>query len=300
VKSGSEMFKGSMVAIVTPFKEGPIDFEAAEKLVDWHLGQGTSAIVVTGTTGEVPTLSDDEAESLWRAVIGAVGGKIPVIAGAGGNDTEHAIELSKRAKEAGADALLHVTPYYNKPTQRGLIAHYEAVANAVDLPICLYSVPSRTALEIAPETVAKLSAHANIVALKEAGGSVDRVTRVRQECDITIVSGDDGITLPMMAVGAVGSISVSANVVPKENAEMIRLAAEGHYADARAIHERIYPLVKALFIETNPVPVKAALALMGKIRNELRLPLVPMEAANRERLSEAMRDLGIPIQMLLG
>jgi 4-hydroxy-tetrahydrodipicolinate synthase len=293
------MFRGSMVAIVTPFREGAIDFEAVEELTDWHLSAGTSALVVTGTTGEVPTLSDDEAESLWRAVVGVVGGKIPVIAGAGGNDTRHAIELSRRAKEAGADGLLHVTPYYNKPNQRGLVAHYEAIADAAELPICLYSVPSRTAVEIAPETVATLCRHANIVALKEAGGSVDRVTRVRKECDITIVSGDDMLTLPMMAAGAVGTISVSANVVPKENAEMVRLAAAGEFEAAREIHERLYRLVKALFIETNPVPVKAALALMGKIKNELRLPLVPLATGNREVLSETMRELGLPIQMML-
>jgi len=296
---GSALFHGSMVAVVTPFKDGAIDFEAFEQLVAWHVAEGTSAIVVTGTTGEVPTLKDDEAVALWKSAIATVGGNVPVIAGAGGNDTSHAIELSRRAKEAGADALLHVTPYYNKPTQRGLIAHYQAVADAVDLPICLYSVPSRTALAIAPETVATLFRHPNIVALKEAGGSVARVTRVRQECDITIVSGDDAITLPMMAVGAVGTISVSANIIPRENAAMCRLAAEGNFEAALVLHERYDPLVRALFIETNPVPVKAALALMGKIRNELRLPLVPMEATNRETLAEAMREAEIPIQILL-
>jgi len=293
------LFQGSMVAVVTPFKDGEIDFEAFEALVAWHVAEGTSAIVVTGTTGEVPTLSDDEAVALWRSAIKTVGGKLPVIAGAGGNDTSHAIVLSKRAKDAGADALLHVTPYYNKPTQRGLVAHYEAIADATDLPICLYSVPSRTALAIAPETVATLNRHANIVALKEAGGSVDRVTRVRGECDITIVSGDDAITLPMMAMGAVGTISVSANIIPKQNSEMCRLASEGNFEAALAIHERYIALVRTLFIETNPVPVKAALALMGKIRNELRLPLVPMEASNRETLAEAMREAELPIQMLL-
>jgi 4-hydroxy-tetrahydrodipicolinate synthase len=293
------LFQGSMVAVVTPFKEGEIDFEAFNQLCAWHVEAGTSAIVVTGTTGECPTLSDDEAVSLWRAAIDTVGGKLPIIAGAGSNDTHHAIELSRRAKEAGADALLHVTPYYNKPEQRGLIAHYEAVADATDLPICLYSVPGRTNLAIAPETVATLNRHANIVALKEAGGSVDRVTRVREECDITIVSGDDGITFPMMAVGATGTISVSANIIPKENAEMCRLASEGNFEAALAIHEKYINLVRTLFIETNPVPVKAALALMGKIRNEFRLPLVPMEPANREILAEAMRAVDIPIQMLL-
>ena len=299
MSNGGEMFAGSMVAVVTPFEEGKIDFAAFTNLVEWQVAEGTSAIVVTGTTGEVPTLSDDEAQSLWKAAVETVGGRVPVIAGAGGNDTRHAIALSRRAKEAGANALLHVTPYYNKPTQRGLIAHYEAIADAADMPICLYSVPSRTALAIAPETVAVLSRHPNIVALKEAGGSVDRVTQVRKACDITIVSGDDAITLPMMAMGATGTISVSANVIPAENAEMCRLAAAGEVAGARALHEMYYPLVRMLFIETNPVPVKAALSMMGKIRNEFRLPLVPMEASNREKLAGAMRDAGLPLQMML-
>ncbi|MEN8151746.1 MAG: dihydrodipicolinate synthase family protein, partial [Planctomycetota bacterium] len=169
MSKGGELFKGSMVAVVTPFAEGKIDFGAFQSLVAWQVDAGTSGIVVTGTTGEVPTLSDDEAQALWTAAVKTVDGRVPVIAGAGGNDTQHAIELSRRAKEVGADALLHVTPYYNKPTQRGLIAHYEAVADAVDLPICLYSVPSRTATAIAPETVAHLNRHENIVALKEAG-----------------------------------------------------------------------------------------------------------------------------------
>jgi 4-hydroxy-tetrahydrodipicolinate synthase len=288
-----------MVAIVTPFKEGAIDYEALGPLLEWHAEQGTHAIVVTGTTGECPTLTDDEAVELWTFVIEAVGGRMPVIAGAGGNNTAHAISLSKRAKAAGADALLHVTPYYNKPTQAGLLAHYGAVADATDLPVCLYSVPSRTALSIAPETVAELAKHPNVACLKEAGGSVDRVSAIRQLTDLTIVSGDDALTMPMMAVGAVGSISVSANIIPRDNAEMIRLATEGRFGAAREIHDRIYRMVQALFIETNPVPVKAALALMGKIRNEFRLPLTPMEVANRERLADTMRELGIPVQLLL-
>jgi 4-hydroxy-tetrahydrodipicolinate synthase len=299
MSDGDGIFRGSMVAIVTPFKEGAVDYEALSPLLEWHAEQGTHAIVVTGTTGECPTLSDDEAVDLWKFVIEAVGEKMPVIAGAGGNDTAHAIHLSKRAKEVGADALLHVTPYYNKPTQAGLLAHYRAVADATDLPVCLYSVPSRTALAIAPETVAELAKHPNVACLKEAGGSVDRVSEIRQLTDLTIVSGDDALTLPMMTVGAVGSISVSANIIPKENADMIRLATEGRFGAAREIHERIYNLVRTLFIETNPVPVKAALALMGKIRNEFRLPLTPIEAANRERLAEEMRKLDIPVQLLL-
>lgn len=299
MSAGNDIFRGSMVAVVTPFMEGAIDFEALDGLLAWHEEQGTHAIVVTGTTGENPTLSDEEASSLWKFVVEKVGGRLPVIAGAGANDTHHAIELSKRAVDAGADALLHVTPYYNKPTQGGLLAHFGAVLEATDLPVCLYSVPSRTALAIAPETVAELAKHPNVAALKEAGGSVDRVSEIRQLTDLTIVSGDDAITLPMMAMGAAGTISVSANVVPKENADMVRLAAEGRFEAAREIHERIYPLVKALFIETNPVPVKAALALMGKIRNELRLPLIPIQAQNRERLADAMRALDIPVQLLL-
>jgi 4-hydroxy-tetrahydrodipicolinate synthase len=299
VRAAADIFKGSIVAIVTPMKEGEVDYETAAILARWHVDEGTHGIVVCGTTGESPTLTPAEKARLLETIVSAVGEKVPVIMGTGSNDTAHAVADSQQAERLGADALLLVTPYYNKPEQRGLLAHYRKIADSVETPICLYSVPGRTSVAIAPETVAELSRHPNIVALKEAGGSVDRVSQVRHQCDIIVVSGEDALTLPMMSVGATGSISVTANVVPDENARMIRLAAEGNYEGARGVHEKIYPLARGLFVETNPVPVKAALAMMGKIRNELRLPLVPMSTANRERLGEVMRALGLPVQMVL-
>lgn len=290
----SDIFRGSMVAIVSPMKpDGELDLPAFEDLVRWQVESGTHGIVVTGTTGETPTLTFEEDAKLWEAAVRVVDGRVPVIAGAGSNNTRHAIEYSKRAKEVGADGTLQVTPYYNKPTQRGLLAHFRAVADAVDLPICLYSVPGRTALAIAPETVAELAKHPNIVALKEAGGSVDRVSEVRQRTDITILSGDDPLTLPMMAVGASGVISVAANVVPRETADLVEAVFEGEWEKARGLHERLYPLSRALFLETNPVPVKAAVAMMGKIGENYRLPLVPMEEGNRAKLRSAMEAFGL-------
>jgi 4-hydroxy-tetrahydrodipicolinate synthase len=296
MRTAEEIFRGSIVAIVTPMREGEVDYETAAELADWQVEEGTNGIVVCGTTGESPTLSEAEKAKLLTTVLEAVKGRVPVIMGTGSNDTAHAVRASKEAQELGADALLVVTPYYNKPEQKGLLAHYLKIADAVGIPICLYSVPGRTSVAIAPDTVCELSRHPNIAALKEAGGSVDRVSQVRQVCDILVVSGDDAITLPMMSVGARGAISVTANVVPAENAEMTRAALEGDWEKARGVHEKLYPLARGLFVETNPVPVKAALAMMGKIRGELRLPLTPMGTANRERLAETLRSLGLPVQ----
>ena len=290
----ADIYRGSLVAIVTPMKQGgEIDLPSFESLVAWQIESGTDGLVVTGTTGESPTLSLDEAATLWETAARIADGRVPVVAGTGSNATAHAVSASKRAAEAGADGLLLVTPYYNKPTQAGLLAHYRAIADATDLPICLYSVPGRTGVAIAPETVAALAEHPNVAALKEAGGSVDRVSEVRQLTDLTILSGDDPLTVPMMAVGAKGVISVTANVAPAETAGMARAAAEGDFARAGALHDRLYPLSRALFLESNPIPVKAALVLMGKIGEHYRLPLVPMAPAPREKLASALRQFGL-------
>jgi 4-hydroxy-tetrahydrodipicolinate synthase len=288
------MFKGSIVALVTPFKStGEIDFDTYGRLVDWHLDQETDGIVPCGCTGEAATLSHDEQKQCIRFVVERVRGRIPVIAGAGSNNTLEALSLTRFAKEAGADAALLIMPYYNKPTPAGQIAHFTTIAEGVDLPIVLYNVPSRTAMPMLPETVATLSKIPNIVAIKEAGGSVDQVSQILSECRITVLSGDDSLTLPMMAVGATGVISVAANVMPKRVAALCAEWSAGNSEAARRIHFELFPLFKALFIETNPMPVKAALARMGLIENRLRLPLTPMLPEKFAPLAAVLERLGV-------
>lgn len=270
------MFRGSIVAVVTPFTENfDIDFEAYGNLIDWHLESGTHGIVPCGCTGEAATLTHDEQKKLIRFAVERVAGKIPVVAGTGSNNTREALDLTRHAKEVGADAALLITPYYNKPTPAGQLAHYRTIADAVDIPIMLYNVPGRTGTKMLPDTIAELSKHPNIVAIKEACGSVDQVSEILVRCSITVMSGDDGLTLPMMAVGATGVVSVAANVVPDKVAAMCDAWDAGDVATAREIHLELFPLFEALFVETNPIPVKAVLAKMGKIRNVLRLPLTP-------------------------
>jgi 4-hydroxy-tetrahydrodipicolinate synthase len=293
--SNTEIFKGAMTALVTPFRDGAVDMEAAEGLMRWQVDEGIDGLVISGTTGESPTLTEDERLALTGSALRIANGKIPVIVGTGSNNTAHAIESSRNAEDAGADGLLLVTPYYNKPTQSGLLAHYRAIADAVSIPICLYSVPGRTALGIAPETVAALAEHPNIAALKEAGGSVERITAIRQRTDLSLLSGDDPIAVPMIAAGAKGLITVIGNVAPRETRTMISDALNDDFAKALLIHDRLYPLMKALFLETNPVPAKEALHMMGRIGDELRLPLVPMQAGNRARLADALRAVGIEV-----
>lgn len=271
------MFNGSYVALVTPFKQNyEIDFDAYGRLVDFHLDKGTNGIVPCGCTGEAATLSHDEQKQCIRFVVDRVNGRVPVVAGTGSNNTREAIELTRYAKELRCDGALLITPYYNKPTAAGQIAHYTAIAEAIDIPIMLYNVPGRTGTKIEPETIAKLNQVPNIVSIKEACGSVDQVTQILSLCDIEVVSGDDSLTLPMMAVGAAGVVSVAANVVPAEVAALCAAAARNDFPAAREIHYRLAPLFKGLFFETNPMPVKAALARMGMIENVLRMPLVPM------------------------
>ncbi len=288
------MFKGSWVALVTPFKENyEVDFDAYGKLVDFHIEQGTHGLVPCGCTGEAATLSHEEQKECIRFVVERVAGRLPIIAGTGSNNTMEALELTRCAKEFGCDGALLITPYYNKPTQAGLIAHYKKIAEEVDIPIVLYNVPSRTGIKLEPETIAELNKFPNIVCIKEACGSVDQVSQILSLCDITVLSGDDSLTLPMMSVGAMGVISVAANIAPADIARMCTLALEGNYAEARKIHYRLMPLFKALFYETNPMPVKAGLARMGMIKNILRLPLVSMSEPQFKRLEQVLQKLNL-------
>jgi 4-hydroxy-tetrahydrodipicolinate synthase len=287
----SSRFKGVFTALVTPFRDGVVDRGAFERLVERQLEAGVAGLVPVGTTGEASTMSDDEALDVIVRTVKLAQGRTFVMAGAGANDTKKAVEKARRAEQAGADAVLVVTPYYNKPTQAGLVAHYGAVAAATSLPVVMYSVPSRCGVEIAPATCAELvETHANIVAIKEAGGSAARVTQLRAACGdrLLIHSGDDGLTVPFLALGAVGVTSVVANVAPREMVAMVAAWHGGDTARALAWHELLAELTAALFIESNPGPVKAALALAGLIAPELRLPLVPVRDDTGAILSKAM------------
>jgi 4-hydroxy-tetrahydrodipicolinate synthase len=287
------MFKGSIVAIVTPFNNGKVDEKALGNLIEWHIRQGTNAIVPCGTTGESATLDYEEHHEVIRFTVEKVRKRVPVIAGTGANSTDETIMITKEAKKSGADAALIVAPYYNKPTQEGLYRHYKAVARAVNMPIVLYNVPGRTAVNILPSTVARLAEIKNIVALKEATGDMKQASEVIRLCGdkIAVLSGDDFTTLPLMALGGKGTISVSANVAPKLVSRMCALWLQGRYAEARKIHFQLEPLNASMFIETNPIPVKTALSLMGKIREEFRLPLCEMAPANKEKLKKVLKDM---------
>ncbi|HOE67980.1 MAG TPA: 4-hydroxy-tetrahydrodipicolinate synthase [Candidatus Hydrogenedentes bacterium] len=288
------MLRGSMVALATPFKSNyEIDFDAYGRLIDWHIEQGTDSILPCGCTGEAATLAHEEQEQLIKFAIERVAGRVPVIAGTGSNNTKEALRLTQFAKDAGADAALLITPYYNKPTAEGQIAHYTTIAEKVDIPVILYNVPGRTGTNILPETVAALSKVKNIVAIKEASGSVDQTSQIRSLCDITVMSGDDSLTLPLMAIGATGVISVAANVVPAKMAKLCAEFDKGNLTEARKLHFELMPLFKALFIETNPMPVKAALARMGLIENVLRLPLTPMQPSKFAQLEAVLKKMGL-------
>jgi 4-hydroxy-tetrahydrodipicolinate synthase len=288
------MFRGSFVALATPFKQNfEIDFEAYGRLIDWHIEKGTHGIVPCGCTGEAATLSHDEQQALIKFAIEKVAGRVPVLAGTGSNSTREAVSLTTYAKEVGADAALLITPYYNKPTAAGQIAHYRAVAEAVDgMPIMLYNVPGRTGTCMMPETIAEMSTIPNIVAIKEASGSIDQVSLILGLCDITVMSGDDSLTLPMMAVGATGVVSVAANVAPDKVAGLCNAWEAGDVKKARELHYELMPLFKALFIETNPMPVKASLAAMGLCENVLRLPLLPMQQNLFAKVRPVLESLG--------
>jgi 4-hydroxy-tetrahydrodipicolinate synthase len=287
------MFKGSIVAIVTPFKKGKVDEKAYGDLIEWHIAQGTNAIVPCGTTGESSTLDYKEHYRVIDIAVKTVNKRVPVIAGTGANSTDETIEITQHAKKLGADAALLVAPYYNKPTQEGLYRHYKTISEKVDIPIVLYNVPGRTAVNILPATVARLADIKNIVAIKEATGDMKQVSEVIRLCGnrITVISGDDFTTLTLMALGGKGVISVTANVMPKEVSNMCSLMLKGQYDKAREVHYKLEPLNAAMFIETNPIPAKTALAMMGKIQEEFRLPLCEMAPANKEKLKKVLADL---------
>ena len=288
------MFEGSMVAIVTPFTEdGQIDKERIGQLIEFHISKGTDVIVPCGCTGEAATLTHDEHKDIVRYVVEKVAGRLKVIAGTGSNSTAEALGLTQCAKEVGADGALMITPYYNKPTPAGMYEHYRTIAEKVDIPIVLYNVPSRTGRSMLPETVAKLYKIDNVVAIKEASGSMDQVSNILNLCDITVLSGDDSMTLPILSLGGRGVISVVANVVPDLMADLVHSFMNGDTEKAMQVHRRLFPLCKALFYETNPIPVKRALSLMGMIENELRLPLVRMSEQNEARLKKALQDFGL-------
>jgi len=278
------LFSGSIVALVTPFKNGVVDTDTFDRLIDFQIENNTSAIVPCGCTGEAATLTHDEQKQIIVQAIKKVNGRVPVIAGTGSNSTAEAVSLIQHAKEAGADGALSITPYYNKPTPEGQYQHYRALAEAADIPIMLYNVPSRTGISILPKTVARLFEIDNIVAIKEASGSLDQVSEILSLCDITVLSGDDGLTIPMMSLGATGVVSVAANIRPREMADMTQAMLQGDTTRAREIHFKLWPLICALFIETNPIPVKAALAHMGFGNGELRMPLCEMRPENAAKL----------------
>ncbi len=289
------MFQGSLVALVTPFRDGKVDEPKLRDLVDFHVANGTNAIIPCGTTGESPTLSHDEHKRVVEIVIEAARGRIPVVAGTGSNSTAEGIDLTAHAQKAGAAGALVVNPYYNKPTQEGLYRHFRAVAEAVDIPILVYNIQSRTAVNVETETMARLAKIPNIVGVKEASGSLEQMTQVILTCgpDFTVLSGDDTLTLPLMAVGGRGVISVIANIVPRETVEMTHAALEGDWKRARDLFHRLFPLCRAMFIETNPIPVKEAMAMLGMIAPEFRLPLCRMADGNRERLKTILQQFGL-------
>jgi len=289
------MFKGAMVAIVTPFKNDQIDEKALRELIEFQIANGTDAIVPCGTTGESATLTHEEHDRVIEITIDAVKKRVPVIAGTGSNNTAEALRLTKHAYEAGADGALIVCPYYNRPTQEGLYQHFKTIAENVPIPILPYNIPSRTGVNLIPEMVAKLAKIKNIVGIKEASGSIKQMSDVINLCDrdFAVLSGDDIFTLPLMAMGGTGIISVISNVAPADMAGLVDAFAAGDMILAKALHHKMSALIDALFIEVNPIPVKAALALMGKIKYEYRLPLCKMAEANFEKLKKIMVNYGL-------
>jgi len=290
------MYNGTMVALITPFDGGEVDYNTLDELVRFHLKSGIDGIVPCGTTGESPTLSHQEHKQVIERVVKTVGGKMPVIAGTGSNSTAEAIELTAFAKKIGADASLQVTPYYNKPTQEGFYQHFAAIAEEVDLPMVLYNIPGRCGAGMTPETIARLSKIENIVAVKEATGQLDFSSQIANLCDITILSGDDSLTLPIASVGGKGVISVVANIVPGDVKEMTDLILEGDFVSARKWHNKLFKLCKTMLtMATNPIPIKAAMAMLGMASEEMRLPMTPLEDSQKETLRKLLKDYGLNV-----
>ena len=289
-------FQGALVAIVTPFQDGTVDEQGLVDLIEFHIANGTHGIVPCGTTGESATLSHEEHHRVVELTVKTVNGRVPVVAGSGSNSTAEAINLTRHAKQAGVDGVLMVSPYYNKPSQEGLYQHYKAVAEAVDIPIILYNVPSRTSSNILPQTVARLAQIDNIAGIKEATGDLNQISEVIRLCpeDFTVLSGDDFTSMPTVLIGGKGVISVTSNVAPKDMADMMSAALAGDLSRARAMHYKLFPLIQAMFYDTNPVPAKKSLELMGKIKSGTpRLPLHPMNDEALSRLKAALANYGL-------
>lgn len=289
------LFKGSGVAIVTPFTNEGIDFDKLGELIEWHISSGTDAIIICGTTGEASTMTDDEKKAAYRFTVKKVAKRIPVIAGTGSNNTKHSIELSKYAESVGCDGLLCVTPYYNKTTQKGLIEHYAAIADSVNIPIIIYNVPGRTGLNVLPDTLKKLSFHKNIAGVKEASGNISQVVEIGTFCNenFAMYSGNDDQVVPLLSVGGIGVISVVANIAPKEMHDMVMSYLDGDVKHAMELQLKIKPLNDALFCEVNPIPVKTAMNLLGHEVGELRLPLTSMSDKNLDFLKNALLSYGL-------
>lgn len=289
------MFDGVSTALITPFRDGEVDEPMLHELVEFQIAAGIDGLVPCGSTGESATMSHAEHRRVIELVVAAARGRVPVIAGTGSNNTREAIELTRHAKEANADGALLISPYYNKPTQEGIVAHYSEIAHATDFPLVVYNIPGRTASNLLPATIARLAEIEQVVGVKEACGDLTQISDMIARCpaDFTVLSGDDALTLPIIAVGGRGTISTSSNVAPAEMVDLVRSALAGDFTRARAIHQRLIPLFDVLFCETNPIPLKAALALSGQIGDEIRLPLTPLTEPNRERLQVVLKDMGI-------
>jgi 4-hydroxy-tetrahydrodipicolinate synthase len=293
-KTKGEKFAGVTVALVTPFRNGDIDFAALRQLVDWHIEQGTDSLSPVGTTGESPTLDHEEHERVIAAVVEQARGRIKVVPGTGSNSTREAIRLTRFARRAGADGALMVGPYYNKPTQEGYFRHYAAVAEACDLPIVLYNIPGRTASNIVPETIARLAEIPSVVAIKEATGSLDQASHIASLCNLTILSGDDSLTLPLMSIGGRGVVSVVGNFIPRDLKALVSAYDAGKPAEALQWHRRLFPLCRdMLSVATNPIPVKTAMKLLGRDTGELRLPMCPIDPAGEARIAHTLRAYGL-------
>ncbi len=294
-RPNGDLFAGVTVAIVTPFQGGQVDWGALGTLIDWHAEQGTDALAPCGTTGESPTLTHEENERVVAFTCERAGGRLKVMAGTGSNSTAEAVRMTKAAKKAGADGTLQVGPYYNKPTQEGYFRHFVAVAEATDLPIVLYNIPGRTGSNILPETMARLAeACPTVVAVKEATGSLDQASQIASLCDLTLLSGDDSLTLPLMSVGGKGVVSVVGNIVPRDMMALVRAAAAGDFATALTHHRKLFPLCRDMLgVATNPIPLKTAMKLLGRGTGELRLPMTPLDAAGEEKVRATLKDYGI-------
>ena len=289
------VFKGSGVALVTPVKDNKVDFEKLGELLDFHVANKTDAIILCGTTGEAPTLPDDEHLKIFDYAMDRVGGKIPLIGGTGSNYTDHAIEFSKYAQKAGMDAVLCVTPYYNKTSQNGLVTHYSAIANAIDIPVILYNVPSRTGVGLQLPALEQLSKVENIVAIKEASGNIAFMTKIAANIDMDIYSGNDDMIVPCLSIGGIGVISVVANIIPQDVHDMCKLYFEGKTKEAAAMQLKMMDLVEKMFIEVNPIPVKNAMNMMGFDVGDLKLPLVDLEEANAKKVRKSLLDYGLKV-----